>query len=163
MIDLKETHDEHEADRLRTMLAAAEVHQKCRFAMVTLGPEAIVLSTSDAEISTFQKTVFACFARAAFDQHTAFHAGIARGISEVCRDEFGNDHAEWPAHLDEAYRASLEKATHATLASVELTRVAMAPFGLQAAVDGETILWAKPEALRDAEPAADGDIRAREE
>lgn len=144
-ITITDNDKEDTPDRLRLLLQMAEEHQNCRFALVTFS-DGMIITTSSKEPTDFDRLLLACFSREAMSTSAAFHAGVARGIVIGAEHEYGpqENGNEWPERLLEAKRDHIEKAVTATVTAGELTRVAMAPFGLEAHPEGESIVvWAK--------------------
>jgi hypothetical protein len=135
-------------DRLRALLAAAEDRQNSRFALITFG-DGMIITTSAKEPTDFDRLLLACFSREAMSTDAAWHAGVARGIALALKsfEEHGEDDA--PAVLDEMKREHSKDALVATVTAGELTRVAMAPFGLEALAEKDVVVWRN----RDAEAA----------
>lgn len=129
------TDKDAEIERLRMLIAMAEAHAKCRFAMVTF-PENVdaqpvfIVTTSSSEPTDYERHLIACSSHAALDRHAAFHAGTARGISEVCRSIYG-DPEKVPKKWTKRVHELAESVTRAAFGAVELQRIAVAPFGLQ--------------------------------
>jgi hypothetical protein len=131
---------EREVERLRALLELAEAHQQCRFAMVQVGLDTVVLTTSGSEPTDFERTILACFAQHAFSLGAALNLGIARGIA-LAQD--GEPKEEWCAHIVDLHDRHLNQAAASAMDSIALTRIAMAPFGLQPAIDEESTIWQK--------------------
>ncbi len=138
-----------EIKRLQLLLEFAEAHAKCRFALVSF-PEDVtcapmaVLTTSSSEPSNFERHLFACFAPAVLDRRAAFDAGIARGIAEVCESVYGtNDKV--PARWNERVRSLSESVAKASIGAAEITRIAVAPFGIALQTSDEASFWRRPE------------------
>lgn len=141
-VDVKERHEADEVDRIRCLLDMAEVRAECRFALITFGEDNMILTTSNREVSDYERTLLACFAQAAMSREAALHAGILRGIQMAARERYGDDREEWPNDLRLLFETHLRKMSEATLNAADLTRIAMAPFGLKPYADREATIWA---------------------
>lgn len=136
-----------EIKRLQILLDMAEAHAKCRFALVSFPEEAgcapmAVLTTSSSAPTDFERHLFACFAPAVLDRRAAFDAGIARGISEVCVEVFGDD---TPKKWRTRVQSLAESVTKAAIGAAEITRIAVAPFGIALQTSDEASFWRRPE------------------
>jgi hypothetical protein len=144
-IEMKERHEADEADRIRCLLDVAESQAECRFALITFGEDAVILTTSNREVSDYERTLFACFAQAALSREAALHLGIARGVTMAANHEYGprENGNDWPAEVAEMAAKHTRRGAEATMNAADLTRIAMAPFGLRPARDEETTIWVK--------------------
>jgi hypothetical protein len=144
-VDFQEHHGLDEADRLRCLLDAAESHAECRFALITFGPDAVVLTTSNRVVSDYERTLFACFAQAALSREAALHLGMCRGIATAANHEYGprENGNEWPDEVVAMLEEHARRGAEASMNAADLTRIAMVPFGLAPYTDSEATIWAR--------------------
>jgi hypothetical protein len=145
VVDLKieKTHESDEVARLKLLLALAEEQQGARFALIDLGEDRLVITTSstDDAPSPYELRLFACFSKAWADGQAAFHVGYLHGIRDLARHEYGPATEHWDAEAHDLARAATEACTKAAFVSAELTRIAMAPFGLVRRELEDVVVW----------------------
>lgn len=144
---VREVHDGKEVERLKSLLRIVEGNTGERFSMIQVGDydHLIILTTSSDVATDYERTMLACFARAALDQRAAYHAGRRDGVLEAFVAEHGEGSvADAPEAIRTLFRMAGAEAINAAQAAANLTRIAMAPFGLVGTADGDVVVWTKP-------------------
>lgn len=140
-IDIEHVDEPDQVDRLKRLLAHAESEHGKRFALVDMGNEKLLITTSQFgnDPSPFELRILAAFAKPWADAHVAYATGVAQAVRELFPDE-----ATRPDVAKEMLGRAYLRATEASFASFDLTTVALATCGVIAREgDDGSIAWTR--------------------